>query len=466
MNRAASYLWATTVALVLFVGPAHATTNVIKFSKPVKHDVHSVQPDWARLENKTSVPDQSLSNKKGSNVVKIKPSAGKNVPKSTFKGALKNALKFNPARAMAAGAIAGAVGAVGWLIDTGSQSPTKDQLVKPVPGQPADFTIYHWLGTGSGLSNFSVKASSPTEALNKVANAYNTGPWVNATVISQTKINSKSYEGTVRRHYNNNPSNFQEWTVYASAVGSCPVGYSVKPTGECTSDAANYSTLTDSDLDNFVNVLDSMSETQFRAIYDDLVSINPELGMYLPDYLTAPDGSFQQHMVSPLQTTTIGRVTNGVVERLTLKEWSEYSINYSPTSPSFNYTVTNKSETYNEAGEKVSEETTTETSEEVAPELSQALDAANDPLNDWAAGLADPSSATAAGISYPLLFTYGGTCSLAPVSLPYFGTYGLDPICKAINDYVKPILGILFSAWTILHIFGVWRETTIHVRPA
>jgi len=91
--------------------------------------------------------------------------------------------------------------------------------------------------------------------------------------------------------------------------------------------------------------------------------------------------------------------------------------------------------------------------------LPDALANATDPLKDLATDIGNTPSSTKPGLKYPLLFTYGGTCSIQPIEIPYIGNYGLDSICTSINDYVKPILAVLFAAWTALYIFGVWRET-------
>lgn len=61
-------------------------------------------------------------------------------------------------------------------------------------------------------------------------------------------------------------------------------------------------------------------------------------------------------------------------------------------------------------------------------------------------------------------YSFGGGCSPLNLNLPVIGQYRID-YCPFINDYVRPTLGFLFAVFTFSHIFGIWRETTMQVRP-
>lgn len=467
MNRAASFLWATTVALVLSAS-AHAEQKIVKFPTPVKMSASGSKRVGSA--ETVDVPTQIIRNRAANRQAQVRPRAGARIPRNVTKINYKKALKFNPARAITGVVIAGAVGAVGWVM-----SPENTELQKPDYTYDTSLTLF-WCGQSSeqycnGSNPLTKRYSSPGDAKPSLDDFF-CAQYGASTCAPGTVTSTLSVSGSQAIYNWSFPVVGQTYKISGGAnlyrFGSCKPGFIyINSTGQCQSPTPDYGPVTDSDLDQLVGSVDSMDDAKLGALFDELALVDPAFGMLMPEYLRSASGATAEQLATnPLITNTARLNPDGTVSRLTKTEQTTFDIAYPESGNTFNYTVTNKTTITNEAGEKVEEQTETEEGAEEAPELSTSLESANDPLKDWATSLSDAPAATTPGISYPLLFTYGGTCSLAPVSLPYFGTYGLDPICKAINDYVKPILGILFAAWTILHIFGVWRETTMHVRPS
>lgn len=465
MNRATGFLWATAVALVLSASPIYAAKKVVKFPKRVFHAELQAQLDAQTVGvSSTEVPEQTISDRAGGRVVKFKPKAVAKVPKSTIARGVSRLAKLQPQRIIATTALTLLIASIPGAEWDGYKARKKVSEGTPIPAE-----IYGWKMIDSGGTCNGKKYSSPTASSSCLVDYYKAylGPgykveqggtkklsetsvmvYVTATLLSNGKVLTDAYGGRL----------IQE--------GACPApsyiaGY------ECLSGGPTYRDLTDQEFETLGNAFFGLDDAKMKSAYKELISIDPELGMYMPDYLTAPDGSFVQHMASPLETTTIARVNpDGSVQRLTRKEWADFNLQYSNNAPEINYTVNNNSQTLNEAGEKVEEETQTEQDEEATPELSGALDAANDPLKDWGDQVAKGPSSTTAGIGYPLLFTYGGTCQPLLLTLPIFGSYTLTAICDGINSYVKPFLWVLFASWTVFHLFHIWRETTLMVRAA
>lgn len=459
MNRAASFLWATTVALVLSV-PAFAENKVVRFPAPVKMSASGSKSSGSA--ETVDVPTQIIRNRAANRQAVVRPRAGARIPRNVTKINYKKAVKFSPAKAIAGVVISGAIGAVGWIMSDGV-------LVKKIKdGDPISPDFHGWVAA-SGSWCGDQKFTSPSAAQSCVKSALTSYLGSSYLVASDgvTYLGANYYKLEMKVTYLPNGNvNTGSYDTTITRQGSCPSPY-ILVNDTCITNSPEYAPLTDADYDQLVGSVDTMDPSQLGALFDELALVDPSFGMLMPEYLRSASGATAEQLATNPLITNIARLNpDGSVSRLTKTEQSTFDITYPETGNTFNYKVTNKTTITNEAGEKVEEQTEVEEGAEEAPELSTSLESANDPLKDWATSLADVPASATPGISYPLLFTYGGTCSLSPVSLPYFGTYGLDPICQAINDYVKPILGILFAAWTILHIFGVWRETTMHVRPA
>lgn len=458
MNRAASFLWATTVALVLSTS-AYAEKKVLRFPTPVK--MTGTGSKVAGSAETVDVPTQVIRNRAATRQAQWRPRAGSRIPRNVTKINYKKALKYNPARAIAGVVISGAVGAVGWVM---SEDNTKlrriEQEAPPVP--VATF--------GYGFS--STGCTGPWDSAESFMSCYQArsdavdGRWNYPYTVAP--YNNGGLKITYQKRYKSNGSLVSTGEFIGNKVGNCAPPLVLNASYKCVNPAGNiFTDVTDSDLDAFVSSVDSLDDARLQSLFDDLALVDPAFGMLMPEYLRSADGATAEQLATNPLITNIARLnTDGSVSRLTKTEQATFNLTYPETGTEINYTVTNKTTITNEAGEVVEETTETEESAEEAPELSNALDSANDPLKDWATGISDIPSQTISGTAYPLLFTYGGTCSMPALTLPYLGTFGLDPICTAINDYVKPILAVLFAAWTTLHIFGVWRETTMQVRPA
>lgn len=459
MNRATGFLWATAVALVLSASPIYAAKKVVKFPKRVFHAELQAQLDAQTVGvSSTEVPEQTISDRAGGRVVKFKPKAVAKVPKSTIARGVSRLAKLQPQRLIATTVLTLLIASI-----PGAEWDGYKARKKVSEGEPVPDTSFRWQGYAGGY--MLIKGVSPYDVAHKAEVDWcaSSPTYYSACSGSAAPQPDGSFLITVLYGYYGRT---EKMTFFAFPVGKCtPPAKLVN--GSCVTGEPTYADLTDADFDAMGNAFFGLDDAKMKSAYKELISIDPELGMYMPDYLTAPDGSFVQHMASPLETTTIARVNpDGSVQRLTRKEWADFNLQYSNNAPEINYTVNNNSQTLNEAGEKVEEETQTEQDEEVAPELSGALDAANDPLKDWGEQVAKGPSSTTAGIGYPLLFTYGGTCQPLQLTLAVYGSYTLTAICDGINSYVKPFLFVLFASWTVFHLFHIWRETTLMVRAA
>lgn len=461
MNRATGFLWATAVALVLSASPIYAAKKVVKFPKRVFHAELQAQIDAQTVGvSSTEVPEQTISDRAGGRVVKFKPKAVAKVPKSTIAKGVSRLAKLQPQRIIAATALSLLIASI-----PGAEWDGYKARKKVSEGTPIPVSQYGWVAANfcAGQKFATLQALADCAVAQRQADL---GPY--GWTVKVDRIVTVTYQYKQIYLGQTNSSGGYIATSFATATqqGTCaPPAYVAGDA--CLTGGATYRDLTDEEFDVLGNAFFGLDAAKMKSAYKELISIDPELGMYMPDYLTAPDGSFVQHMASPLETTTIARVNpDGSVQRLTRKQWADFNVQYSNNAPEFNYTVNNNSQTLNEAGEKVEEETQTEQDEEAAPELSGALDAANDPLKDWGDQVAKGPSSTTAGIGYPLLFTYGGTCQPLQLTLAVYGTYTLTAICDGINSYVKPFLWVLFASWTVFHLFHIWRETTLMVRAA
>lgn len=462
MNRATSILWATSVALVLSAGPVFAGKKVVTFPKKVFHAELQAQLDAQTVAvTNNTVPEQAISDRAGNNVVKFKPKAVAKVPKSTIARGVSRLAKLNPTRVIATTALSLLIASI-----PGAEWDGYKARKKISEGTPIPITQYGWVAGNfcEGQKFTSIQALTDCAIAQRQETV---GPYGYTVKLDHVETISPTYMRVWLGQTDNNSGSYTAYNwAAATQQGTCqPPAYVAGDA--CLTGGATYRDLTDDEFDVMGNAFFGLDDAKMKSAYQELIAINPELGMYMPDYLTAPDGSFVQHMASPLKTTAIARVNpDGSIERLTRKEWADFQLNYSNASPEIAYTVTNNSQVLNEAGEKVEEETQTEQDEEAMPELSPALDSANDPLKDWKDNIeAGPTSLTA-GIGYPLLFTYGGTCQPLTLTLAVYGTYTLTAICDGINTYVKPFLFVLFASWTVFHLFHIWRETTLSVRAA
>lgn len=462
MNRATRYLWATSVALVLSASPVFAA--VIKFPQPapVSH-VTLVHADALNptLSAKTAeLAPQTLSNKSGNNVVKFTPKGVAKVPPSNWTGKIKNVLKANPARLIASGILVALVSSI----------PDADwdgyKLTKKGSAVPS---TYRWgqLSGGSygGLNTYSASANSEADAYVAWYNG------ANSSISYSARVNRVELSGpyTATAYYDLKSGASASWSLNAQTQLLAAIAFCGAVKGECTSSSPR--PLTDAELEQMALAANTaFSEEQAQKTWEILEEEFPGNSFFKSGRIMLPSGTYNEQLKSAVATRKLARLqADGSTLRLTERSWSLYDLTSSPEAavdPSIEVKTTNVTETTNDAtGEKVEEEVEPEEEAEVAPELSPALDTANDPLRDWAVGIQDTPSNLTGGIAYPLLFTYGGNCLIHPVVLPVVGSYSMQPICDGINSYVKPVLAVLFAAWTIFSIFGIWRETTLHVRP-
>lgn len=178
----------------------------------------------------------------------------------------KSLLKANLAQALLTVTIGAAVSAVGWLIDEGSQSPTKGELVKPVPGEPAPLDQYNWRGSGSGTS---ATGTSALEVMEKLAPQLCYEPWRGCQVVLYNRDSPTTASAYVRRHYQNDTANSQEWPIYASTNSVCPPGYSVHADGSCTSDEVQFAPVSDSDFSEFDSYISAQTADWIKSLVRD-----------------------------------------------------------------------------------------------------------------------------------------------------------------------------------------------------
>lgn len=462
MNRATRYLWATSVALVLSASPVFAA--VIKFPQPapVSH-VTLVHADALNptLSAKTAeLSPQTLSNKSGNNVVKFTPKGVAKVPPSNWTGKIKNVLKANPARLIAAGILVALVSSI----------PDADwDGYKLTKKGTSGTTTYRWgLATGGSRCGFNTYCASAQAEADAYVSWYN---GANSSISYSVRLNRIVNTGThtATAYFDSKEGSSASWasssiTLLLAAIPFCG-------TVKAACDSSEPRPLTDAELEQMAMAsLTAFSEEQAQKTWEILEQEFPGNSFFKSGRIMLPSGAYNEQLKSAVATRKLARLqADGSTLRLTERSWSLYDLTSSPegaAEPSIEVKTTNVTETTNDAtGEKVEEEVEPEEEAEVEPELSPALDTANDPLRDWAVDIQDTPSNLTGGISYPLLFTYGGTCLIQPVVLPVVGSYSMQPICDGINNYVKPVLAVLFGAWTIFSIFGIWRETTLHVRP-
>lgn len=409
--------------------------------------------------------------------IKVKPVAV--VPKTNIAKGLKKLVKLNPGQLALGVATSAALSAVGWLIDEGSQSPTKGEIVKPSPGEPAPLDQYSWKGSGSGTS---ATGSSALDVMEKLAPQLCYEPWRGCQVVSYTRDSPTTATAYVRRHYQDQTGNIQEWPIYANTNSVCPSGYSVQTDGSCTSDITGVVPVTDTDLQQ----LDPWVSSQTAPFLADLLkevckaSTSPATcysemedrsKRTLQGPATAAGPWFTKTSMFPRPDGTTGTKTETTS--------TKYDFTYGPEH--FDVTPERKTTT-TEDGAVTSE--TTETDETPAEDVSDTPDEETPPeesytFNDsdlpavepfytqkypdgfqgvWNSAKADFDQSAFVSFLNSFVPSFSGSCpafsmSFAIGSVANFGTHGFGNLCYAL-DFVKVciMLGALFLCRAI--VFG------------
>lgn len=287
---------------------------------------------------------------------KVKPVV--KVPKTRILDGLKKVVKTNPAQIVLGAATAGAVAAVGWLIDEGSQSPTKGQIVKPVPGEPAPLNIYKWQAHGNGMSS---QASTPIAAFDDIAANFCWSPWENCTVINYVRNSPTLASATVRRNYQGQPTNTQEWQFSASAVGSCPAGYSISADGSCTSDQSGFAPVSDTDLQMLDPWVNQQSAEWLSGLLKEVCNGSPNPSQCYADMKSEGSLEGPATLMGP-QTTKTSTFTrpDSTIGTRTETTKTKFDLTY---GPDYFDVDTEKETTVTEDGELISTTTEVDTTE-------------------------------------------------------------------------------------------------------
>jgi len=348
MNRAASFLWAASVALVLS-GPVFADKKVIDFKRPVSHtNVIGADSSDFKVSSTQTVDEQIIANRKGSNVARFKPRGNAKLPRAAVKQRYKLALKANVAQLALTAVIAGAIAGVDWVM---SDENTKIRK-KTSEGSSVPASTYRWCG-GGGLGN-EYCAATHSEAANTVNTARcNPVSYSSCKITRQVTNSSTEITYYFRRTRITDGSQDNEASAIFYKNGNCSSpNYLVN--GNCYSGSATYADITDGELDQFVSQVDTWSPLQAQNSIQELCAIDPLLCTLRPSSFTNPDGTLNQRIVSPVTSTSIARVNpDGSISRLTRNQWSDFFLNYSPTGPDVEYKVENKTEPKDEAGNTV-----------------------------------------------------------------------------------------------------------------
>lgn len=282
--------------------------------------------------------------------IKVKPQVV--VPKSNIVSALKSGLKSNPAQLALSATVGVALAGVGWLIDEGSQSPTKGQIVKPVPGQPAPLATYRWTVSGNGFSH---QASDPISGFNYVSDNFCWDPWENCTVINYVRHSPTSATATVRRNYKGQPANTQDWPFSAGATGTCPSGYTVQTDGSCTSNQTGFAPVADTDLQMLDPWVSSQSAEWLSGLIKDVCNGSPNPGGCFAQMADRSKGMISGPATAQGPTTSKTTSTtnpDGSVSTRTETTSTKYNFQYSNNYFDVN---TEKKTTTTQDGQPVSE---------------------------------------------------------------------------------------------------------------
>lgn len=383
------------------------------------------------------------------------------VAKAAVANAVKAAARVNGAVFAAQGAIAAATAAVDWLQKDGT-------YVKKIPstgtatGDPSTDTFY-WTYNGSVP-----RGSVLSQRFSSLGDACKAGVWEEyPKVIDQYYYDSSGNPTTVAA---TSGACVMEHAGYSSPstfgvqrMGSkCPEG-STDSNGTCLSTGSSTRPLTEQDYNDLGDWVQQQDGTFVRqaAIEGCYLSVNPEscFQSVVPDRaLTGPatitgtpsTTSKTITTTSPDGTTTTGTATTTTTPAANIT----YNNN---TTNNITYNTYDKTVTKNPDGS-----TTETTSDEGPPNVPDLTDKPFEPIGGLPADIA-ATGATGASLPFLAWFSMGGQCREHTFMLPVLGALTTN-YCPIHEAYVRPFLYFIFSVWTFMYCFQIWRESTVRVR--
>jgi len=365
---------------------------------------------------------------------------------ASFRNGLKNALKVNPASIMLNATVAGAVGAVGYLIDSNTGKLSKN-LSGPASYTPTGTDFYF-----RAPNSTTARTSAEAAALDQVLYGGYVGPTIGACsvfAVQNPTILHCSYSAT--NPYNGQPSSGLV-TVYRYG-STCPAGTtaSTSTVGGCV--AGGIQPLTDAE---FTSLGDSFtSPADAAAIAPDVISAVPGSYDYHDGYEFSGPPSLQGEPVITTTTTPTGTEVSTTTP--------SYNFDYSSNPLSITTTTNSTTKVYNN-GTLVSTTNTTNAGTvnpvQPAPELEIPTDCEFMPTVcawlDWfktPAPMPEPDMPQVVDDEFRQEYTvsFGGSCPAPRTVDTQFGTLSLSwqPLCDlaSIIRYLVIASASLYAAF-------------------
>lgn len=363
------------------------------------------------------------------------------VAKAAVGNAVKAAVRANGAVIAVNGAIAAATAAVDWLKKDGSY------VKKSSGGTAVQDSRYFWTQSQNGTGD---RYSTATEACLAYGSNHEFGGIQMANSYTARCL-IKDQPGAAFATFYSYSSTCPDGSTFNSSIGGC-----FGPGGT--------SPLTESDYNDLGDWVQQQDGTFVRqaAIEGCYLSVNPDacFDSVVPDRkLTGPStvtGTPVTTSKTVSTTSPDGTVTTGTSTTTTTPA---ATVTYNnQTNNNVTYNTYNKTITKNPDGS-----TTEETSDEGGPpNVPDLTSTAFGPIDGLPADIIDTG---AKGSSLPFFswFSMGGQCKEHTFQLPVVGALTTN-YCPIHEAYVRPFLYFIFSVWTFIYCFQIWRESTVRVR--
>lgn len=371
------------------------------------------------------------------------------IAKTAVSTAVKTAVRANGAIVAVNGAIAAATAAVDWIQKDGSY------VKKSASGGEVSSDGMYWYFEGQ-----SGKYSSPSTGCKTAIS--NTASRTGRDYTFDTVV--KNSEGSYICYYAEGNSKGNTYGVIYKQGSTCPQGASYDSSvGACM--AAGYVSLSESDYNDLGDWVQQQDGTFVRqaAIEGCYLSVDPDacFDTVVPDRkLSGPatiTGTPSTTSKTVTTTDASGNVTTGTSTTTTTPAATvTYNNN---TTNNITYNTYDKSSTKNPDGS-----TTETTSDEGPPNVPDLTSTAFGPLDGLPADIAG-TKASGSSLPFSSWFSMGGQCKEHTFQAPYIGAVTTN-YCPIHEAYVRPFLYFIFSVWTVIYCFQIWRESTVRVRIA
>lgn len=376
------------------------------------------------------------------------------IAKAAVGTAVKAAARANGAVFAAQGAIAAATAAVDWIQHEGSYVK-KSGEGEVNPTGPSDYSWY-W------TTNSSVTAASPASTCKAVGTRVSPpADTYSLTGTDVSKVSDQQYSCTVTWTHTSGDKYARQFDLLRNG-SQCPANSTYSSTfAACVS--SGYAPLTESDYNDLGDWVQQQDGTFVRqaAIEGCYLAVNPEscFQSVVPDrQLTGPatvSGTPTTTSKTVTTTNPDGTTTTGTATTTTTPGASiTYNNN---TTNNITYNTYDKTVTKNPDGS-----TTETTSDEGPPNVPDLTDKPFEPIGGLPADIA-ATGATGASLPFLAWFSMGGQCREHTFMLPVIGALTTN-YCPIHEAYVRPFLYFIFSVWTFMYCFQIWRESTVRVR--